>query len=226
MKAAEQKEAVRLRREDGLSVGEIAVQLKVAKSSVSRWVREVPLSEEQIARLRDKNPLYNRQLAASGRIKERSREVRRQYQEAGRQKAREGDPLHIAGCMLYWAEGSKERNLIAFTNSDPNMMRYFLSFLYLCYDVRPEDVAVHIHCFDDCLPVGEIEAYWLKMLELPASCLRKTVVNRYSRQSQRKRCGLLKHGTCRIHVFRTSIVQMIYGAIQEYTGVTTENWLD
>lgn len=31
---------------------------------------------------------------------------------------------HIAGCMLYWAEGSKSRNSIQFVNSDPAMVRF------------------------------------------------------------------------------------------------------
>lgn len=36
--------------------------------------------------------------------------------------------LHLAGCMLYWAEGAKSRNTIEFANSDPNMVRLFCRF--------------------------------------------------------------------------------------------------
>jgi hypothetical protein len=44
---------------------------------------------------------------------------RKKYQNLGRQEAN-GDPLHIAGCMLYWAEGSKSKNVVGFCNSEVN----------------------------------------------------------------------------------------------------------
>jgi len=37
--------------------------------------------------------------------------------------------LMLAGCMLYWAEGFKKKNVVDFGNSDANMMKYFLFFL-------------------------------------------------------------------------------------------------
>src|ERR1035437_1600962 len=46
-KPEQRKEARRLRREEGLSVGGIAKQLHVAKSSVSLWVRDVKLTQKQ-----------------------------------------------------------------------------------------------------------------------------------------------------------------------------------
>jgi transcriptional regulator with XRE-family HTH domain len=41
MKPKEQAEARRLRRDDGLSLKEIAERLSVSKSSVSAWVRDI-----------------------------------------------------------------------------------------------------------------------------------------------------------------------------------------
>ena len=32
-------------------------------------------------------------------------EIHQHYQDLGRKKAQEGDLLHQAGCMLYWARG-------------------------------------------------------------------------------------------------------------------------
>jgi hypothetical protein len=36
--------------------------------------------------------------------------------------------------MLYWAEGSKERNTVCFANSDIAMVRFFAEFLRVCFD--------------------------------------------------------------------------------------------
>jgi hypothetical protein len=50
-------------------------------------------------------------------------------------------------------------------------------------------------------------------------------VNRVSRASRRRR-NVLIHGTARVSVFSTAIVQSIYGAIQEYAAVERPEWVD
>jgi hypothetical protein len=37
---------------------------------------------------------------------------------------------------------------------------------------------------------------------------------------------MLPYGTCRVVVSRTSVVQAIYGAIQEIAGFDRDEWLD
>ena len=64
----------------------------------------------------------------------------------------------------------------------------------------------------------EVERFSLDILELPQSCLRRSIVNVYSKYSRRKRRNMLPYGTCRVAVHRSHVVQTIYGAIQEYGG--------
>ena len=71
-----------------------------------------------------------------------------------------------------------------------------------------------------------IEDYWLARLELPRLCLRKSVVNVYSKYSLKKRTNKLPYGTCKLVVHRTRIVQTIFGSIQEYGGFERPEWLD
>ncbi len=71
----------------------------------------------------------------------------------------------------------------------------------------------------------EIEQFWLDLLGLPRTCLRKSTVNVYSKYSKKKRRNRLAYGTCRLKVCDTSIVQHIYGAIQEYAGFDREEWV-
>jgi hypothetical protein len=61
---------------------------------------------------------------------------------------------------------------------------------------------------------------------VPRTCLTKTMVNRYSRYSQKKRRNKLPYGTCRITVHNTRIAQHLYGAIQHYGGFERPEWLD
>ena len=64
------------------------------------------------------------------------------YQARGRETARGGDLLHLAGCMLDWAEGSKGRNQLRFSNSDPEMIRFFVRFLQECLGVKPDQIRI------------------------------------------------------------------------------------
>ncbi len=133
----------------------------------------------------------------------------------------------MAGGMLYWAEGDKgSRNAVRLSNSDPELIRLFLRFLRAYFDVTDEQMRVTCHLFADHLERQmEIEQFWLDVLALPRSCLRKSFVNIYSKYSQKKRRNKLPYGTVRISVHSTRVVQSIYGAIQEYGGFERPEWL-
>ncbi len=131
--------------------------------------------------------------------------------------ARLADPFYLAGCMLYRAEGSKNRNVRRFSNSDPNMIRFFVAFLRRYFEVPDDRFRMWCNLYADHEErQREIEDFWLTLVRLPRTCLHKTTVNSYSRYSRRKRLNMLPYGTCRVSVGNTQIVQTIFGSIQEY----------
>lgn len=205
---------------------EIAQLVGCALSSVSNWTRDIPLTVEQCKSLRSRNPSINGQLVAAVNAT-RARARRRVYQDEGRRLSRRAHPQHIAGCMLYWAEGSKSRNSVHFVNSDPAMARYFVDFLRAHFEVSDDAFRIDCNLFADHIErQREIEQFWLDTLELPGSCLRKSTVNVYSKHSQKKRKNRLPYGTVRVSVHSTRIIQSIYGSIQEYGGCERPEWLD
>jgi transcriptional regulator with XRE-family HTH domain len=227
VKVVEREHARRLRRERGLSIKEIADRVGVSKSSVSLWVRDIELTPTQQEALLQENRLYGRQALARSALIERRRARRIDAQDEGRLYARLGDPLHAAGCMLYWAEGTKHRNTLKLTNSDPALVRFFVHFLREYFLLRDEQFRITCHLFADHEErQWQIEQFWLDTLGLPRKCLCKSIVNVYSKYSQKKRKNKLPHGTCRVVVHRTRVVQSIFGAIQEYGGFTRLSWLD
>jgi hypothetical protein len=227
VKIAERALARSLREELGLPIKEIARRVGVSASSVSLWVRDVPLTPEQEAALDARNPVRSGQRTGAQNNSRRRRDERRVAQEHGRALARGRDPELLAGCMLYWAEGAKHRNVVTLTNSDADLLSMFLRFLRRSFDVPDEKVAFSVNCFlGNGLSLDEIEAWWLARLELPRDCLRKAAINRPSSASQRKRGHVLPYGTGRVTVCSTYIVQSIYGAIQEYAGIDRPEWLD
>jgi hypothetical protein len=223
VKTDERREARRLRAL-GWSVKEIERELDVARSSVSVWVRDIELGPEERQRLIARSRLGP--YVASQRKAVRARAQRLTYQQEGRRHARERDDSYAAGCMLYWAEGSKARNTAQISNSDPELIAFFARFLRDHFNVEPAAMRLALHLFADHLDTqADIEAFWLDRLGLTRAALTKTQVNVYSKYSQKKRNGKLPYGTAKFSVHSTRIVQTIYGSIQEYGGFDRPEWL-
>jgi hypothetical protein len=225
MKKDKREEARRLRSENGLAITDICKQLGVAKSSVSMWVRDIILTEEQKAALHVQHYAYWAQTRGAHTNAIKGRERRLVYQEEGRQKAREGDPLHLAGCMLYWGEGSKSKNELGLGNSDAELLAFYVQFLKECLHVDSTGIVIRVYCYlGNGLDEYEIEDYWLNKLNLSRESLRKTISNLQPRSSQQKG-RKLKYGTCKVSVYDTHLLQHVFGAIQEYAGIEKPEWL-
>lgn len=222
-KPVERGVARQLRAEHGLPVKRIATELSVSPGSVSYWVRDIEITPPQRAR-----NLSRSQEARNKAWRERNRARRPSYQTEGRARARTEDPLHRAGCMLYWAEGSKGRNTVIFANSDPNMLRFFRAFLSESMQIPDQDLSMRLNVYlGNGRTLDQIERYWLDLLELPRSCLRKHTVNHFPTSSSGGKAGRLRHGVCTLKVLRsTRHLQHIYGAIQEYAGFEEPRWID
>jgi transcriptional regulator with XRE-family HTH domain len=224
VKTEDQRRARELRAQ-GWSVKEIERELGVSRSSVSAWVRAVELTPDQRARLIARSRLGP--IVAGPKKAAAAREIRRGYQNEGRRLARERGVPYAGGCMLYWAEGTKGRNSARVTNSDPEVLVFFANFLRAEFAVQDTAMTFRCNLFaDHAAHVYEIEDFWLTQLGLPRSCLRKSMVNRYSKHSQKKRQNKLPYGTGEVTVNSTQIVQTIYGSIQEYGGFERAEWLD
>jgi hypothetical protein len=221
---AERHGEARRLRTLGYSINRIAEEVGVAKSTVSLWFRDIELSPAQREQLHENSSASSRSESWRALCRER----RRKWQEGGRIRAREGDPLHVAGCMLYWAEGSKGRNTVQLANSDPSMMEMFVHFLRKCFGLTADDITFSLNVYtDNGLTIGEIEAFWLELLALSPRCARKHIINHFPTSSSGSKRNKLPYGTCSLRVKRSTwLVQHIYGAIQEYSGIDQPQWLD
>lgn len=220
-KKLEKMEARRLRKE-GISVNEIAKILGVSKASVSIWVRDIELSQSQKDELEGRQHRFTSGTPYGQQNREKYLELRKQYQQTGREKAKEKNWLHCAGCMLYWTQGANHRNRIHFANTDPNVHLIFMRFLREQMQVEDEIISIYIHCHNyDSEEIAHIENYWLDLLQLTRSNLRKTQI----KEGDENRRHTLKNGVCTISINRTELVQQIFGAIQEYCGFDNPDWL-
>jgi hypothetical protein len=229
-KPIEYAEARRMRTL-GFSYKVIAATLGISPCSAFNWTNDVELSDEQKWEIiygpkGPQNPEHVSKRAEAWRAKNQSR--RAAYQDEGRRRAQLRDPLHMAGCMLYWAEGAKDRNNVLIANSDLHLIRFFKDFVTQCFDLGDEDFSVRLNVYlDNGIELSGIESHWLDALLLPRSCLRKHTLNHFPTSSSGRKRNRLPYGVCFLRVLRSTwLVQHIYGAIQEYGGFDEPGWLD
>jgi len=217
------REKARQKRATGQMIKTIAADLSVPISRVTYWVKDIKLTPEQL----EANRKPGRAIAAKARTLS-AQNRRRSFQKTGRDKIRNSyNELYLAGCMLYWGEGSKERNRLILVNSDPEMHKLFLRFLRTCFAVTDADIRFRLTCYaKNKKDASTLETFWLEKLELDRTSMLSSIVNPAGKQDRKKR-RLLKYGTVRVEVLKsTALVQEIYGAIQEFSGIEAERWID
>jgi hypothetical protein len=134
----------------------------------------------------------------------------------------------MAGCMLYWAEGAKARNVIKFANSDASMVAFFCKFLRESLGVTRDRLGIRLNVYTgNGLTVRQIEEHWLRLLDLPWSAVRGHTLNHRPTSSSGRKRNKLPYGVCSLTVARsTRELQHMYGAIQEYAGFEEPSWID
>jgi transcriptional regulator with XRE-family HTH domain len=173
MKLKEKESAIKFRKE-GLSLKQIAEKLGVSKGSVSLWVRDIKLSEEQKIKL---NPT----LGGNTYARDYFQKFRKEYQKEGRALIKDSTKDFIAGLMLFWAEGSKDRCSVIFSNSNPYMIRFFLQFLIKYFNVDKNNVAFSFQWYSgNSLTFKKVKNFWLDTLDLTEKNLKRCYIdNRY-----------------------------------------------
>ncbi len=179
------KERIRVRklRQDGMSIGDIAETVGVAKSSASMWCREIGLSDEQIEVLAGQGAYgayLGRLRAAENRRRERLMRMEK-CMEIGRVKVGNlsDRDLFMAGLAMYWAEGSKKRGRVILINSDSAVIKLWILWLQKFAGLGKEDLIgrVGINEIHQCR-IEEVQRYWSLQSAIPLSQFSKASFKR------------------------------------------------
>lgn len=218
----EQKEKAIWMRQRGESIKCIAKTIGAAQSSVSVWVRDVVLSqEEQMA-------LFARSLTREAVEKRRTsrlknEEIKRRYimDTAGKDLNRISlQELKLIGIALYWAEGGKTRQGSArISNSDPIVIQVMMKFFREVCNVDEKKFRGHIH-LPSPIETKTAESYWSSVSEIPLGQFYKTYT-KPSSASQNKR-DKLPFGTFDIYVCSTKLYYQIMGWIEKMGKISLE----
>lgn len=150
MKLKEKGHAIRLRKE-GMTLNEITARVGVAKSSVSLWVRNLPLSSKAQARVASLKTAGQKAAQISNTAKTQSKLLAAKEEAQNVIKTITVNPdIALLSCaLLYWCEGEKDKNDTSFTfsNSDSQLIRAFMKLMRCAIelDERKFRVRMHLH---------------------------------------------------------------------------------
>ena len=153
---------------------------------------------------------------------EKFKEKRYEYQKIGQDILKNEEKDFLVGCALYWAEGEKRRNSTVFVNSDPNMIKFMISFFRKYFNIPNERFSIRFNChLDNGLSYQDVENYWLNLLNLPQACVRKSTI----KTNNTNRTVKYPYGVCSLSVLNgTETNQAIFGAIKEIANINKDSW--
>lgn len=167
-------------RHKGWSINEIANKIKVSKSTISVWCRNISLTQNQILRLTKKQKLGSHEGRLKGLEKIRQKRInevetlkKEGIKEIGKLSKRD---FFITGIAMYWSEGynAPVNYEVGFTNSDPKinflMIDWFKKFCRI--DQNRFSLRVGINEAHK-KRAKDIEKYWSKLTGVPLSQFNK-----------------------------------------------------
>jgi len=178
-------------RAQGLDYNEIAARLRVSKSSVSLWVRNLPVPERLSYEECRKRAAagVQRYWESERRVRgsQRAREVAAAAAEFGSLTDRD---ILIAGAIAYWCEGAKNKpgrkyERVTFMNSDPGLIAFFLRFLYTA-GISRDDLVFRVYIHENA-DVRAAQQFWLEVTGTQSSQFRRPTLKHHNPKSPDER---------------------------------------
>lgn len=210
-KVEKHREAIILRTK-GASYSLIKTKLNLSKGTLSRWLKDIPLTDEAIECLQKNKEKKIENFRNAMRIK-KGKTLDRYYNEAllklfpFTQKE-----LLLAGIFLYWGEGGKsESHTISINNTDPGVILFSLRWICKSLHVPKSKVKVLLHIYSDMNAKKETY-YWASLLNIPLN----QFLNPYIKKSKRSDLDQkgFGHGTCCLLVYDTVLKEKLLMSIR------------
>lgn len=162
----------------GYSYSEIMGELHVPKSTLSNWLKDMPLSEQQtnLLKVRLVSKVSKGRLRASVAL--RSARVFREtkaFDEAIISFEKYShNPFFTLGVGLYWAEGGKKSGYFQFTNSDPDMVVIMLNWMEKFLGISRNDAKYRLFIHSPYRN-ERCEEYWASVMGVNLSLFYETI---------------------------------------------------
>jgi transcriptional regulator with XRE-family HTH domain len=208
--------AVKLRKK-GLSYNEIRKRIGVAKSTLSIWLKTIPLKPGH----RDR--LYTKQIASlsfgtQSQKERRNREIEIIISNAQKEIALpiSNETLRLFGAALYWAEGSKGSRF-EITNSDPSLIFFITEWLHKIFGIEPSFLKAQLNIYPQ-QDEKTIKKFWSGLCGIPLLNFGKSYIKPISTGYKSNN---LSYGTIKIIVPRgTDMRHRVFGWIKKVLSAT------
>lgn len=206
------EKARKLRRDKKLTIDELSERLAISRTTIYYWVRDIPIpyftSKRSAAQLRA------------------ARANKRSYQQLRDAAYDEGieefihldrDPMFREFVTLYIAEGYKRsRNSVAICNSDPDVMKFAVSWLDRVAS-KPLTYSFQHHADQE---PRELQEFWGGLLDVDPDLIR------FQRKSNSGRLGV-RIWRCEHGVLAASVADTYLRArLQAWMDWVQQDWLD
>ena len=203
-------------RKQGKTYSDIKIETGISKSTLSGWLKDYPLSENQLILLSEK--IENRRSVAV----EKCRETKRWKREIRLTSILEEEKvkllplsereMYFAGLFLYWGEGNKRiQGQVSLNNTDPKVLRFYLKWLIDSLKVDKEKIKVCLHLYRDMEVEREMN-FWVNVLGIPKNQFLKPYIKDSNRTGlDQKGFG---HGTCGLMVNNVRLKERIIQGIE------------
>jgi len=188
-KTKEKQKAIALRKE-GLSYNEILERIPVAKSTLSLWLRDIGLAKRHIQRFTEKRKIS--QAKAAKACRDKRIRITEEIKSVARKdiKKLNKKELWLIGTVLYWAEGSKQKETnvsqrVSFGNSDSEMIKLFLRWLKEICLVEDKGLLIRLYIHRTGDEKKALD-YWSKVVKIPIKKFQKTVFKKHNIRTNRK----------------------------------------
>lgn len=214
------KETAKKMRQKGISLGEIAKNLGISKSTTSFWCKDMILAEAAIKKIKTKGKAKSIQgLLRYSEAKRKERIERNIFQKQEGAKilgVLSNRDILIIGLGLYWGEGYKyENGELGFTNSNPEMIRFYFKWLEL-WGAKKESLIFRI-TLNEFFRKEEnnIKNFWISFLDVGKEQFSKTTfIKTNLKKASLKNIESYK-GILRVKVRKgTALRNKILGAIE------------
>lgn len=166
-------------RKQGLTYQEILKQLPVAKSSLSLWLKDSPLTEAEkhlLKRRVDVNITKGRIRAATSNRQNKINKDKLLLQIAKETfENHKHSTLFQIGVALYWAEGAKRNSMFHFMNSDAAMVAVVIRWLEAFTEYKKADLGFRLYIHHPFIK-DNWEEWWQKQLRVTGNQFKKTVI--------------------------------------------------
>ncbi len=208
-------------RKKGFSYKEILREIPVSSDTISRWCKDISLTDNQKLRLinnkrfgQRKGSLVAAENKRNARIK-RTLSIRKEAKkELGKLKERD---KFITGVALYAAEGNKMDGKGGFTNTDPALIKFMTDWFTTFAEVPMNRLRGSIWLHEG-LSEEKAKLFWSHITKIPLDQFRKTYIAKNKVDSKKVRKNIHQYGVFAVRFSNSDTHRKIMGWIYALFG--------